>query len=224
MTHDDPRDRDARLLSLAGALSFLGGLGCRHATVTPAAAVRARPTCWSAASKSSTPRSTRWSSPTPAPRCWRRATSGPRAGLDGRRAAVLRRPQQRRSGAGRDRAACASSCARAATPARPARRRAGLERPDARRVGPARPVPARRPAHRAPDPPTARLQDRRRPLRRQALQQPQRSGRRANGNLYFTDPIYGLVGHVKDPARGDPLQRRLPRASRPRARRCSTRS
>ena len=46
---------------------------------------------------------------------------------------------------------------------------------------------------------------------------------RANGDVYFTDPIYGLEGHEKDPDARDPVERRLPRARRAAASTCSTR-
>ena len=182
---------------------------------------------WSAGSSGSTRRSTRWSRPTRASRCWPRATSGPK-GRSGRAAALLFSDIPNnvvwrwQRGEGVKRVPAPERLHRQ----RPARRRAGLERPGRRRDRPALPVPARRPPHRPPRRARrAALRDGRRQVRGQALQQPQRPGRsQPNGDVYFTDPPYGLARHDEGPGARDALQRRLPRHAGRRGRRCSTRS
>ena len=46
---------------------------------------------------------------------------------------------------------------------------------------------------------------------------------RANGDVYFTDPIYGLVGPREGSGARDPVERRLPRRAPAAASTCSTR-
>ena len=142
------------------------------------------------------------------------------AGLDGRRAAVLRRPQQRRL-----------ALAARATGAREFLRPSGYTGTVPRGGEPGSNGLAvdaagrlylcqhgdRRIARLAPDGKTfetvADSFDGKR------FNSPNDLVVRPNGDVYFTDPIYGLDGHEKDPDARDPVERRLPRARRRRRRR-----
>ena len=125
------------------------------------------------------------------------------AGLDlrGGIPALLRRPEEYRLPVDRERrhhrVPQAQRLHRQGAP----RRRARLQRTDAEPDAPARADAARRPPRRQ-----ARQQPRihhdRRQVRGQALQQPERRGvYDSKGNLYFTDPPYGLLKLNDDPAK-----------------------
>ena len=62
------------------------------------------------------------------------------------------------------------------------------------------PVPARRPPHRAPRARRAQFETIADKYDGKRFNSPNDLVVRDNGDLYFTDPIYGLVGHEKDPA------------------------
>ena len=78
---------------------------------------------------------------------------------------------------------------------RPARRRTGIERAGRRRRRAPAHVPARRSAHRAPGRGRQDVRDGRRSLRRQALQQPERSGG-ARRTATSTSPIRSTASRV----------------------------